>query len=117
MNERFKGLPEAEKEKGLAHIARTPPPDDNESLVVKLWDQHLPAWRERLLSPSEPRDAEEDKKLVEHINRVSNADRLPAHEVDFVPDDAQFVQITRQIAKRKGSWWQLPKDLKVDGNT
>jgi len=110
--EHYKDPSEEEKEKGLSHFARTPPPDDKESLVVRLWDRHLvPTWRELLSSPQEPRDAEEDKKLVEHINKVSTAEPIPANEVDFAPDDAEFVQITRRISKRKGSWWQLPKNL------
>jgi len=110
--EHYQSLSEEQKEKGLGHIARTLPPDDKETLVVELWDRHLLGWREKLLSPPKPRDEDEDKNLVEHINKVQNAEPLPAHEVDFVPEDAEFVQITRQISKRKGSWWQLPKDLK-----
>ena len=56
--EHYKDLSEEEKEKGLSHFARTPPPDDKESLVVRLWDRHLvPTWRELLSSPQKPRDA------------------------------------------------------------
>jgi hypothetical protein len=113
--EHYKTLPQEEREKGLINFARIPPPDDKESLVVRLWDRHLlPTWRERLSSAQRPRDAEEDKKLVEHINKVSTAKPLPANEVDFAPEDAEFVQITHRVSKRRGSWWQLPRDLKSD---
>jgi hypothetical protein len=113
LSERYQTLPEEEKEKGLGHIAPTPPPDDRESLVVGLWDRHLPRWREMFTSPQKPRDVEEDRKIVEHINKISAAEPLPSNEVDFAPEDAEFVQITRRVSKRKGSWWQLPKDLKA----
>lgn len=59
----------------------------------------------------EPRDPKEDAELVAHINRLSSAASIPEEEVDFDPLDAEFVQIQRRVSKRRGSWWQLPKDL------
>ncbi len=109
----YAARPKEEKEQGLMRLAPTPPPDDKESLVVQLWDRHLlPLWRNRKTAP-QPRNVEQDAKLVEHINRVSSAPSIsPTEVVDFKPTDPDFVCIERRIAKRKGSWWQLPKDLK-----
>lgn len=108
----FASRPEEEKEHGLARLAPTPPPDDK-GLTAQLWDRHLIRdWRTKLAGRAEPRDPAEEAKLVEHINRVTDAKAMAAGEVDFEPKDAQFVQLTRHIARRKGSWWQVPKNTK-----
>ncbi|MGZ4873465.1 MAG: hypothetical protein ACXVK3_17215, partial [Candidatus Angelobacter sp.] len=105
----YASRPEEEKEQGLARLAPTPPPDDT-GLIVQLWDRHLiKSWRNDLVGRGKP---EQDAKLVEHINKVSGAPALPADEMDFEPTDAEFVQLTRNISRRKGSWWQVPKNLK-----
>jgi hypothetical protein len=93
-------------------LAPEPSRDDRDNLVVQLWDRHLPAWRERPSEPM-PRDAVEDAKLVEHINRVSDAPSQSRSEVGLEPTEAEFAQVTRRVCKGKGwSWWQLPKHLK-----
>lgn len=108
----FGSRPEEEKEQGLSRLAPTPPPAD-EGLTVQLWDRHLIRdWRTKLAGRAEPRDAVAEAKVVEQINQVSDAKAMAAGEVDFEPADAQFVQLTRRIAKRKGSWWQVPKNTK-----
>ena len=95
--------PEAEKEQGLMRLAPSPPRDDKESLVVQLWDRHLPGWRNHATAPR-PRNAEHHAEMVAHINRLSSAPSLSPAEVAFDPADADFVQIQRRITKRKGSW-------------
>ena len=60
-----------------------------------------------------PRDPEKDKELVERLMKFSKAPTLRPEEVDFDPEDAEIVSIQRLIRKRRGSWWQLPKDLKI----
>jgi hypothetical protein len=108
----YSKLPEHEKEKGLMRIAPVPPLDVDGSLVVQLWDRHMnPAWRSRS-GPSPPRDKSMDAEIMEHLNKFSEAPPLKAEEVDFEPEDAEMVQVLRRIHKRKGGWWQLPKDLK-----
>lgn len=105
----YASRPEQEKEQGLTRLAPTPPPDDT-GLIVQLWDRHLlKSWRDDLAARGKPA---QDAKLVEHINKVADAPSLPADEVDFDPTDPEFVQLTRHISRRKGSWWQVPKDLK-----
>jgi hypothetical protein len=108
----YASRPEEEKEQGLMRLAPTPPPDDK-GLTVQLWDRHLIAsWRNDLAGRGKARNTEQDAKLVEHINRVSDAPALPADAVDFKPTDTEFVHLTRNISRRKGSWWQVPKHLK-----
>jgi hypothetical protein len=105
----YANRPEEEKEQGISRLAPTPPPDDK-GLTVELWDRHLnKSWRDNSSRRGKP---EQDAELVEHINKVSDAPALPPEEVDFEPTDAEFVQLTRNISRRKGGWWQVPKDLK-----
>jgi hypothetical protein len=103
--------PEEEKEQGLMRLAPTPPPDD-QGLVAQLWDSHFGSWRQRVTEAPQPRNSKEDAELVAHINRLSDAPSMSRDEMDFDPADAQFVQIQRRVTKRRGGWWQLPKDLK-----
>ena len=39
---------------------------------------------------------------------------ISPEDVDFDPQDPDSLVIERRLAKRRGNWWQLPKDLKVD---
>jgi hypothetical protein len=55
----YAARPEAETEQGLMRLAPSPPRDDKESLIVQLWDRHLPGWRNRARAPR-PRNAEHD---------------------------------------------------------
>ena len=82
-------------------------------LLIDIWDRHTPGWRRRneIETPMAP-DAQ--KKLVDQLRQVTDAptDDAPLG-VDF---DAGLDQlaIQRMVPKRKGNWWLLPKDLKVD---
>jgi len=101
-----------EKEQGLMRMAPTPPQEDKESLTVQLWDRHLaPIWRKRDV-PRKTTSPKQDAELVSHINRTASAPTLSPSEVDFDSTDAEFVTIQRRISRRKGSWWQVPKDVK-----
>jgi hypothetical protein len=46
------------------------------------------------------------------LKRFTDAPELPVHEVDFDIADPDVLSIARNVHKRKGSFWQLPKDLK-----
>jgi hypothetical protein len=108
----YAARPEEEKEHGLMRLAPTPPVDD-EGLIVQLWDRYLlPSWRDQATAAPQPRDPEHDAGLVAHSNRLADAPGIPRDEMDFDPADAEFVQIQRLVTKRRGGWWQLPKDLK-----
>ena len=61
-------LPEDVLKTGLIHFAAYPP-EDTSFLVTRLWDKYLPRWREIKDMPKPPRDPEEEKRLVEEINR------------------------------------------------
>jgi len=103
-------LPESEKEKGITGFAPSSP-DDNECLVSKLWDRHLRPWRDKPANRI-PRDPARDKDLIGHLTKFTTASPLKTGQVDFTPEDSDVLAIQRLVRKRKGSWWQVPKDLK-----
>lgn len=104
---KYSARPEDEKEMGLMKLAPTPP-DDSDGLVARLWDRHFtPKWRNRTKPPIKQDD---EKEMVDHINRVATAPEIPHTELD--PYDPDFVCIQRRIARRRGNWWQVPKDAK-----
>lgn len=115
LNEHYLKLPESEKEKGIMRFASSPP-DTGDYLVAELWDRHLRPWRGNLLN-SPARDPKKEKELVDYLTKFSEAPTLPPEEVDFLPDDAETLSIHRLVHKRKGSWWQVPKDLKSSDDT
>lgn len=109
INSHFLGLPDSEKEKGLMYFASKPPVAAS-ALVSALWDRHIPGWRDRPASV-EPRDPEDEKKLVDHLMSFEKA---PGASLDQIPSDTvelDMVTLSRRIRKRKGSWWQLDKNL------
>jgi hypothetical protein len=109
MNEHFSHLPDETKGEGLYSFARVPP-TEWDSLVARLWDGHLRPWRDRPDDP--PRmGAEAQSRLIEELNQLTDAPRLTEKEVDFDLTEPEAVVLGRPVRKRKGSWWQVPKDL------
>lgn len=107
LNDHYSGLPASTKATGVMSFARYPP-DQAASLVRQLWDRHLPGWRdaqERSRSATPLTDSE----LVEKAKRMADAPALAPDQVDFDVPDAFTVQ--RRVRRRKGSWYQVPKDL------
>lgn len=109
LNTHYTQLPETEKEKGIMRFAPHPP-NDNECLVSSLWDRHLRPWRDRPANQF-PRDPAKDKDLIEYLTKFTKASPLKINQVDFAPEDSDVLVIERQVRKKKGKWWQVPKDL------
>jgi hypothetical protein len=103
----FDQLPELEKEKGLNVIAPHPP-KEGDFLVSHLWDRHLMPWRSR---PEIPLSANQETRLVKEIREFNEARPLRLEEVDFESSNPDAISIQRRIQRRKGKWWQVPKDL------
>ena len=109
LNAHYLGLRDEEKEKGIMSFANGPP-QHVDSLVAKLWDRHVPAWR-GLREVTPPTDTARSKELVDELNRFSKAPVLSPEEVDFDPRDPDSLSLQRFVQKKRGSWWQLPKNL------
>lgn len=107
----YKSLPESVKDKGIYSFAAYPPEDDS-SLVVQLWDRHLvPAWREHRKAESKPKK-DLGPKFMDEMKQLIDAPTLPVGQ-EFNSDSADAMIVTRRVHKKKGDWYQLPKNFEV----
>ena len=98
-------MPEVEREKGISAIAHAPP---SGNLVADLWDKFL-----RKGYRDEPQVKMEPEKEAELVKRLKAFSKQPTVEGPGVGmDDAEMVSVERRVRRRRGSWWQVPKDLK-----
>ncbi len=111
INQYYDELPNSEKEKGL-YVFASRPPKDTKFFITRLWDKFLPRWR----SPSKPIKQEDDKtrkELIKKLNEFGDGKPLKDEEVSFDVSAPPAMMIKRNVRKRKGKWWQLPKDLEI----
>ncbi len=52
-----------------------------------------------------------DGSIVRDLREWTKAPPAPDVHSSEADDDMQMMAIERMVRKRKGSWWQLPKDL------
>jgi hypothetical protein len=78
----YGGFPAAEKEQGLGGFARYPP-REGEYVITRLWDKHLPAWRQKKEPkvPDELLRAVQESGLIDHIKKFDAARPLEAPEI------------------------------------
>jgi len=110
-NAEFSKLPKEVLETGLMKFARGPIGQEN-NLLQALWDRHTPGWRKRE-EKSIPLTPELEKMLVEKLKAFAKTPTVMEPELEDEADLDQM-SIQRLVPKRKGNWWLLPKDLKVD---
>lgn len=107
--ERYAALPEDVRRSGLITFAHTPT-DDTSFLVTRLWDIYLPGWRAFRDYRKPEGDPEEEKKLVEEINRwVDGAPGMVSHNEHDV-DELDRVTIARRVKVRKGRWRRFSEE-------
>lgn len=119
INAHFLAFPDSEKERGLIGTFAHAPPDVEGSVVRRLRARFLRKGYDDRPRPESPPNDERSRKLVEQLKRWEKA---PAVDVAFgsnatsgpTSEDFATMSIQRFAPKRKGSWWLLPKDLKVD---
>ena len=88
----------------FAHL----PPKTGDFLTAQIYDRFGKHWREGSYEVSLDNDAR--KSLANDIlSLTESTETIP---VPDDPDDPIFHMRTlaRSVHKRKGSWWQLPKD-------
>jgi hypothetical protein len=104
----FSTLPPEVRARGLTEFATYPP--DGDFLTTRLWDRFLPAWRQNQKRPI-ARSPESDQRLLECLQR-----RVKAAEPDFDASqtdvrDADFVQFSRRVPLRLGTWQLRPPEV------
>ena len=110
----FSSLPESEKEESVMYIAPHPP-IEFESIVSQLWDKYLPTWRNDANGPR--KKPYTDRGLLKELADLRNAPTLQSEEIDFDLADANIISFKRKVSKKKGKWWQLPRDLPTNNKT
>lgn len=110
LNEHYMKIPEETKDKGVVSFANTPPNEGN-YLTSELWDLLGTKWRTSVGNLA-PLNKEANDNLVNHIKQFSEAPTLPP-EATFDPtEELDSVCLQRSIRRKRGSWYQVPKDLK-----
>lgn len=110
INQYYEVIPEYEKEKGLSAFASIPPQDDI-FFIARLWDRFLPNWRRQSKRAMPNKYKEADMKMLDEMKEFSDATPLKPEQVDFDFSNPDSIVIKRSLSKRRGKWWQLPKDL------
>lgn len=109
INEHYSSIPEDERAKGLTSLV-TGPPDLPGSLVVLLWDQWAPRWRERSSKPVAT-TAIQDEALVKELNQFADAPPLEGAEAAEAIGEHASLTLQRYVRAHKGSWWQIPESV------
>jgi len=111
LDEHYAKLPEATRAQGVISFA-SHPPKEGKFLVATLWDRHLPTWRQSEKEVA-PRDPATERELVEEFSELTRAPSLQGEELDFEPGNADTLAIEHLVRKKRGSWWQLPRDSEM----
>jgi hypothetical protein len=104
--DRYLVLPEEERDKGLLIYARTPPIDDPDCIIAKLWDRHMrPNWREP--PPDLP------PQLVAALEGLIKDMRAESVQIDDESDLANVssVEFNRYVPEEKGSFRLVPRRI------
>ena len=106
VNAHFLQVPEDQREKGIMSFADVPP-DGN--MVADLWDRHMrKGVRSEKLEDAE-RNPEADAELIKKFKefRAQQTEQPDPSE----PWEEDMISISRSVNRKRGSWWQVPKDM------
>lgn len=109
INQYYSSLAPEIKEKGIDFFAPYPP-QEGEFLVTKLWDRYL--QRNGKTTESEEIYSRDEKEIVQEMNRIAESPSVTTDEIDFDVSNPDSIIIKRVVQKKKGTWYQLPKDIK-----
>jgi len=115
LNGHFLALPEELRSRGLPAFAGGPPPREVAPLLADVWkSQHWGNPRGTSV-PLERIPPEKLKQLsqtiVEDVERFEKANALGPGDSQPALSEFDSVTVKRSFRKRKGSWYQMPKDL------
>jgi hypothetical protein len=111
LDSHYDRLPEKVKARGVMSFAKHPPAElDN--AVTRLWDRHMPRWRENADPPQAagaevPERPSDVDALRDRIERAQPVERDGAVGLE----DADYFVIRRQVPVTKGKWRLLPDEL------
>lgn len=107
VNAHFLQLPEQVREGGVMSFAHAPP---DGTIVADLWDRHLrPGYRTEVNQPRES-SPERDAELIKSFKEFRKQQTLPPDKATDI-DDSEMLSIAHSVHRKRGSWWQVPKDM------
>lgn len=104
--DRYSALPDEEKDKGLLIYAGTPPIDDPDCIVAKLWDRHKGRkWRDP--APTVP------PQLIAALEGLLKDMETEQVQIEDESDLAHVssVQFNRYVPEQRGSFRLIPKGM------
>ena len=105
----YSALPDEVRNSGFHKFAKYPP-EDTSFLVTRLWDKHAPLWRKQA-AQKEPLDKVRDAKIIEELSRIREAVKSSDPNERLSLEDAQFMQISRDVLRKKGKWKRFSDDV------
>jgi hypothetical protein len=102
LDDHYSALPEEVKRRGLYKFAAFPP-DDSSFLVTRLWDTHLPGWRELKAKHKEP-DQSKHKELIAQLNRIEQQSQSSDPSARISVDETEYMMLIRHVIPQKGKW-------------
>lgn len=110
LNNHYSQLPAHVRDKGIMHFAGAPEGEESD-LIIRLWDRHLPGWRARQ-RPSALVNPNIEQDLLERIKGMQTSPTVEQPRVADNESEASELSIERFVMRKKGAWYQVPKDLK-----
>jgi hypothetical protein len=110
INEHFLTLPDEVRDQGLFKFAHHPPKLPN-SVVLDLWKHHLRPGALTEPDMTDKLNEEGNAKLVADLKAFTKGKAIPANKVPDDDEAIEMLSVERRMCKRKGSWWQVPKNL------
>jgi hypothetical protein len=110
LNDYYLKLPQETKDRGVISFASKPPTEEK-FLTAELWDMLGTSWRTESENIA-PVSEEANEKLLRHIKAFTDAPTLPADQMPGPTEELDSLSIQRSIRRKRGSWYQVPKDLK-----
>ena len=108
INEYFMAYPDEEKDRGIIAFANKPPME-GEFLTSELWDLLSTSWR-NVNKNKAPLSEEANEKILKHVKGFTEAPTLPPELAPDPNEEIDNMSIQRSIKKKRGSWYQIPKD-------
>ena len=106
INDHFMTFPDSEKDRGIMAFASRAP-DIADSLTRNLRSQFLgPGYDDR---PDVIPPTKDDPRSKELLDAITNWDE--PSDLEALTSDPEFMSIERRVRRKKGSWYQVPRDL------
>jgi hypothetical protein len=102
----YSTMPEELKTAGFHKLAPFPP-EDTSFLVTRLWDKHLPRWRE-IKAETKPPDQSKHPELMAELDRIEKAAATANPAARLTVEETEFIELIRYPRRAKGKWVRYP---------